>query len=231
MTRPPVALAMALLGGLAACGTPPYSEAPVATNFARLPQLKPQSSAHWSLIAKDVVDQLRPTIGNHPVFVRKPREETEFARVFHAQLISALSVKGVRVSKEPRYGVASVDVDAQLVRFSPGRYQNRHFTSAVAITTGLWALYGLNPSPRTAQVIGTEAIAATIDWDSWFNSHYASGATPQHELVVTASVSNETQILGQRTDVYYIADGDRPLYQLPPPAPPPPPKMMVTGGD
>lgn len=212
---------------MAACMAPPYSEAPLATNFPRQAQQKPQSAGHWSIVANDLVDHIRPAITGNSIFIKKPSVETEFSRVFRAQVISALSNKGIRVNKEAYANVLTLDIDAQLVHFSPGRHQNTYVPVSVLLATGYWVLRGLDLNSGALQVVGTEAGAAAIDWNSWFNSQYASGPTPEHELIVTISVSNSTQILGQRTDVYYITDSDRRLYT---PPPPPPPKLIIKGG-
>lgn len=211
----------------AACMTPPYSDAPVATNFPRQAQQKPQSPSHWAVIADDLVDQIRPAITGNVVFVKKPAAESEFSKTFRTQVISTLSSKGYKINREASPNVLTLEFDAQLMHFSPGRYQNKNFFIAAIIPTSYWVLRGLDVNNGTLKLIGTEAAAGAIDWNSWFSSQYPKGTTPEYELIVTMSVSNASQILGQRTDVYYIEDSDRGLYLPPPPTPA---KMNIKGG-
>ncbi len=195
---------------LGACATQ-YSEAPLATNFRTAEQPKLQAASHWGSIAQDVALQLKPSIGISSVYVTPPKDQSSFSLAFHNQLISSLVNAGVAVSKTPRNALG-LEVETQLVRFSPERYQNRHFVSATAITGGLWAVHGLSAYPQTNAMIATLGIAGALDWNQWFNQKYAQGETPQHELIVTSSLSDSLQFVGRRTDVYYISDGDSSLY-------------------
>lgn len=220
----------------AGCMSPPFSEAPIATNYPSQTQKKPQSAAHWLLIANDLVDQIRPTITGNTVSVvsaRRAAVETDFSRIFRAQVVSALSGKGIKVNKEASSSAPTVEIDAQLVRFTPNRRQNKDAPVLTLIAAGLWVLGGIeHVGTRNALLAG--AAVGDYDWRQWYYSEYPGGATPIGELVVTLSVSNASQILGQRTEVYYIADVDERLYTAtptaPPPEPPPPPRMNIKGG-
>jgi hypothetical protein len=207
--------------------TPPYSEAPIATNFSRQNQPKTQSSAHWAVIAGDLVNQIRPAITGDTVFVARPSVETDFSRTFRSQIISALSTRGIKIGKESYANVLTLDVDAKLVHFSPGRQQNKYFLLSSAIATGYWVSRGLDLNSGSLALVGSVGATTAFDRHNWLDSQNASGPTPEYELIVTVSVSNSSQILGQRTDVYYIADSDKALYVPPPPVPP---KMTISGG-
>ncbi len=212
---------------LAGCAVE-YSEAPRPTNFSILKQKKIQAGAHWDLIANDVAEQIKNSIGkNEILFIAQPQQEDEFAKAFYNQLLSALVNKGIRVSKNGDTRALVINVETQLVKFSPDRFQNHRFVSSTAIAAGLMAVNGLNPSSSTSAAIGILGITAANDWHQWMEREYANGATPQYELIVTTSATNTVQYIARRTDVYYIADPDSRLYDRPPPADK---TIKITGG-
>lgn len=47
----------------------------------------------------------------------------------------------------------------------------------------------------------------------WFRAEFATGDTPQTEIIVTTSVSDGTRYLSRNTSVYYVADSDKALYE------------------
>jgi len=206
----PVAMATMML---AACATP-YSETPLAGNFATTNQNKLQASSHWLLIAKDVAEQIKlgtDKVGA-PVYVTPPSQNSKFSHVFYDQVITSLVNQGVIVRRVHDATVQVVDIDTQLVRFSPDREQNRRFTSMAALAAGVSALYGVNWASGTKAAVGGIAATAGYDWLSWVDQEYAKGKTPSYELIITTSLTKNAQYLARRTDAYYINDSDAPLY-------------------
>lgn len=205
-------MAALLLAGCAA----QYSEAPRPTNFSILQQKKLQAASHWELIADDVAEQIKNSVGKDQIlYVSRPANETEFTRAFNTQLITSLVNKGIYVSKNGDTRALVIDVDTQLVKFSPNRYQNHRFVSSTAIAAGVMAVHGLNMSGEANAAIGVLGLAAALDWHNWVEREYAGGETPQGELIVTTSATNNVQYVARRTDVYYIADPDSRLYRAP----------------
>ena len=209
-----------LLVGMAAilvagCATE-FSEVPRPTNYSILKQKKVQSGAHWDLIANDVAEQLKNSIGRDEIlFVSLPLRNTDFNRAFRNQMITALVNKGVRVSPNGDTRALVIDVEAQLVKFSPQRFQNARFVSSTAIAAGFMAVHGLDLSDSGNAAVGILGLTAARDWHQWLEREYANGDTPQHELIVTTSASNSAQYVARRTDVYYISDADNRLYGPP----------------
>lgn len=202
-------LALALLGG---CATQ-FSETPLAINFPTDKQHKLQAGSHWGLIAANVAEQIKTSVAkDSTLYVVPARLQTDFNRAFHNQLVSALVNQGLSVTKSYDSQALLVDIDTQLVNFSPDRFQNRRFVSATAITAGLLAVNGV-VSGSDAAAVGALGIAAAIDWDQLVNQEFARGRTPSHELIVTTSASRNSQYIARRTDVYYISDTDSRLYQ------------------
>ena len=216
MRKRNISATLALAAMLAGCATP-YSEAPLATNFPTGKQQKLQAAAHWNLIANDVAKQLAASLKGKPVlppiYVNQAGNKTEFSKVFNSQLISALVAEGLVVHKNP-VGALVVDIDTQAVQFSANRPQYNHAGTATVLTAGVWALYQASPAGiATAAVVGADAYM-------WFRSEFATGATPQTEIVITASVSDSNQYLARTTSVYYVADSDASLYRGAAPAAP-----------
>ncbi|MFZ6777537.1 hypothetical protein ACO0LD_11975 [Undibacterium sp. Ji83W] len=206
----PIALAAALLAG---CATP-YSETPLAGNFPTTTQNKLQAASHWLVIAKDVAEQIKlgtDKIGA-PVYIMPPEKDSQFTQAFYNQIITSLVNQGVVVRKINDSTTQVVNIETQLVRFSPDRHQNKRFTSVTAIGVGIAAVHGLGIPVRTDAVLGGLALAGAYDWTNWVNQEYAKGRTPMHELIVTTSLVKNSQYIARRTDAYYVADWDWTLY-------------------
>ena len=216
MTRTRFAATLLCLPLFAACATP-YSEAPLATNFPTNKQPKLQAAAHWNVIAGDVARQISVGLKDkRPLFVNQSSVKTAFDRAFTNDLISALVAGGHTVLKNPA-GALSVDVDTQAVRFSPNRPQYNHGGVATAVTAGVWALRDVNLN-TAGQVLGAAvAVGAAADAYSWFRAEFATGETPQTEIIITTSASDASQYLARSTSVYYVADTDRQMYVYEPP--------------
>lgn len=218
MKAMPLAVVVAFLPLIVSCATP-YNEAPLATNFPTTKQPKLQAAAHWNVIAKDVAQHLSAYLkvkDAPPLFVNEASNKTAFDRAFTNQLISALVAAGYAVTKLPSDALI-VDVDIQVVRFSANRPQYRHTGLATALATGVWALHAAEATAGAVLVTGV----ASADAYTWFSSEFASGATPQTEIIITTSVSDLTRYVARSTNVYYLADSDSKLYINEPPLPPP----------
>ncbi len=196
---------------LAGCAAE-YSEVPRPTNYPVLKQKKMQAASHWNIIANDVAEQISNSIRKDEIlYLSRSKQETEFNEAFYNQLLTALVNKGIRISKNGDTRALTVDVETQLVKFSPNRFQNHRFVSSTVIAAGLMAVNGLHPSTTTAAALGILGVTAANDWHQWMDE-YAKGETPQYELIVTTSATNSVQYIARRTDVYYIADPDNHLY-------------------
>ena len=131
---------------------------------------------------------------------------------FYTEIITALVNQGVTVRRTNDGTAQVIDIETQLVRFSPDRHQNQRFVSVTAIGAGIAAIHGLGIPVKTDYVLGGLGLAAAYDWTSWVNQEYARGATPRHELIVTTSLVKNSQFIARRTDAYYVADWDWTLY-------------------
>jgi hypothetical protein len=203
-----VGAALALTAIVAGCATP-YSEAPLATNFPTTKQPKVQAASHWNTIAGDVTNQISSKLAERrPLYVAQSATNTAFDRAFANQLISALMSGGQTVLKSPA-GALTVEFDTQVVSFSPNRPQYRHAGTATALATGVWAL-SAGEATAGAAIFATVAAADTY---AWFHAEFATGETPQTEIIVTTSVTDNNRFLSRNTSVYYVADSDKALYE------------------
>lgn len=203
-----IGAALALTAIVTGCATP-HSEVPLATNFPTAKQPKVQAAAHWNTIAVDVASQMSTKlVERRPLHVAQPATKSAFDRAFANQLVSALVGSGHTVLKSPA-GALTVEVDTQIVSFSPDRPQYRHAGTATALATGVWALH-VGEATAGAALFATIAAA---DAYTWFRSEFATGETPKTEIIVTTSVSDNNQYLSRNTSVYYVADSDKALYE------------------
>ena len=212
MTIKPLVAALVCMSLVVGCAAP-YTEAPLATNFQTTKQQKLQAAAHWNVIAGDVANQISSSLKDkRPLFVNQASGKTEFDRAFSNQLISALLASGFTVMKAPA-GALSVNVDTQAVHFSANRPQYTHVGAATALTGGVWALHQVEATAGFLLLVGV----ASADAHSWFRSEFASGATPQTEIIVTTSVTDDNQYVTRSTSIYYVADSDSRMYEYVPP--------------
>ncbi|MDH1212964.1 hypothetical protein N5C38_18130 [Pseudomonas chengduensis] len=193
------------------CATP-FTPVPVAVNFPHAKQEKLQAASHWQLIAEDTARQLiRSLPDDRPLYVSQPATQSPFARVFSQQLISSLLSAGYPIYKRDNgSGVLVVEVSAEPVRFSPNRLQYRYVGTATTLTSGLWVLRNIyrNVSPGAAMV----SAAAGLDAAEWYHSEFAKGPTPEIELVVNTSISDQYRYYAQTSSAYYTVDPEWRLY-------------------
>lgn len=202
-------LAAALLA--AGCAAP-YTEAPLATNFPTFSQPKLQAATHWALIARDAARHVAASLPPQaPVFINHAPDESAFQRAFTDQLATSLLAQGFSVRKTPDNALL-VDVETQAVTFSPDRPQYRHAGAATSLGAGVWVLHDIVvKNANGAASAGLLALGAA-DALAWFQSVFASGATPQNEIIVSVSVADADRYLARTTNVYYVADSDHSLY-------------------
>lgn len=212
LTRTSTAVLAAL--AIAGCAAP-YSEAPLATNFPTTQQEKLQAAAHWNAISTDMAKEVMtalpsPLTGNLYV---ETSQESPFSQAMKEQLTTAMVRGGYPVAKQPE-GALKVELSTQVVEFSEARKQNKWIGWPTALVTGAWAVRTLSTEVTAKTTAAATVTAGAIGWDvySWFKAQSASGPTPQTEIIVNVSVSDENRYLARSTHVYYVADSDRVLY-------------------
>ena len=203
--------ALALAGAMLAAGCAmPYSPAPVATNFPSTQQAKLQAAAHWGVIARHMAGQIAPSLkvnARRPLYVSS-QQSTAFAQGVTAHLVTALVHDGYVVVKVPDANTLRIELDTQVVAFSPKRPQYKFAGERSALVASMWVLTGID---HTVEWLVTAAIGGQ-DAYAWFRSQFATGATPKTEIVVNLSLADEQRYYARSTSVYYTLDTDRALY-------------------
>lgn len=192
-----------------------HSETPLATNFPTTKQEKLQAASHWEAITADMAKELSaslPTPLTGSLYVQTA-QESPFNRAVKDQLITSLVQSGHPIAKTPDAAI-KVEVDTQVVEFSPNRSQNKWIGVPTALVTGAWALRAVETKSgaNTTAAVGVTALAVGTDIYRWFKSEDASGHTPRTEIIVNVSVSDDHRYIARTTNVYYVTDTDRELY-------------------
>lgn len=206
-------LSSVIFGG---CATP-FSEAPMATNFANSEQIKVQAGAHWESIAKHLSKTMIEQIGTKKiVYINEPSEKSKFNIALHSLLLSSLIKEGIIIAKFSAASDITIDLKTQVIKFSKDRASGRNLVGVpTLLTTGVWALTGVGTANtvRTTVGISTGVTAVGIDAYNWFGSQYAAGEIPQHEIIVSVNATDNAQYLSSVSNIYYIADSDTGLYK------------------
>lgn len=193
--------------------TTPYSEVPIAKTFKTSSQEKLQAASHWELITNDLSQKLQAKIEgkvdkNTPLFV-SATNHSQFNQAVVAELISSLLTNGYTIVKRPKDSIR-VDVDTQVLQFSPDRLQAGKVGVPTLIATGLWAAADVGSisaaGVATGAIAGTEALM-------YMNSDRASGQTPKTEIIVGVTVSDESNYIAKSRGTYYVSDTDQWLYK------------------
>lgn len=229
---------------LAGC-TAPFTEAPVATNFEASEQRKLQSAQHWQVIADDAASQLLQQLEgtlcapNQPVcsrglhegkklYIRSLETDNQFHRAFKLSLMNSLIKANVfRVATRPNdKDVLVIDVATEYVRWAERARRDPVMGEMTVLTSGLWVLRQTydHVSPGAAMV------GAAVSADAYFayNSKFAKGPRPRHELMVSVSVADQQYYYANTVNVYYTTERDfysKYAYRQPPPKLP---KLPVT---
>lgn len=201
----------ALCGALLAAGCAiPYSPAPVATNFPNSLQVKLQAGAHWGVIARHMTNQLAPSLkvnARRPMYV-SAQQSSAFAQGVSAHLVTALVNDGYTVVKVPDANTLRIELDTQVVAFSPNRPQYKFAGERTALVAGAWLLTGID---RSIEFLASAAVGGQ-DAYAWFHSQFATGATPKTEVIVNLSLADDSRYYARTSAVYYTVDSDRALY-------------------
>lgn len=203
---------LACVLALAGCVTP-YSEVPIAKTFPTTSQEKLQAASHWGLITNDLSKKIQANIAgkvdkNQALYV-SAKESSAFNQAVVAELISSLVADGYLVVKSPDNTV-KVDVDTQVLQFSPHRLQARTVGVPTAIAAGLWASAEIGSITGAGLATGVIAGAEAL---TYMNSDKASGSTPKSEIIINVSVSDASHYIAVSRGTYYVSDTDKWLYQ------------------
>ena len=210
--------AMALTAGLVLAGCASrYTPTPLPANFPVTKQAKLQAAHHWGAIAGDIEKQVVAELKKspaRPVYIAEARDPSPFQRALAVQLTTSLVNDGHTVSRTPA-GSLKIDLDVQALTFAADRPQYRYHGQLAALAAGVWT------TRDASQPVVLEVPTATgaLDMRDTWNAQFSPGDTPQTEIIVTVSVSDQYRYVARNTSAYYVADTDRRLYGIVDPAP------------
>jgi Ni,Fe-hydrogenase III small subunit len=205
-----LALALTMTG----CVTP-YSETPTAKNFATTPQEKLQAASHWAIITGDLAQKVQSQMSGkmdkeQPLYI-SAKNNSPFNQTVVNELISTLVGSGYNVVKSPE-NTTKINVDTQVLKFSPNRLQAKMVGLPTALTAGVWAIAETGISGSSAGAIATTLVAGA-EALSYINSDKASGNTPRTEIITNISVEDNNKYIAVSRGTYYVSDTDKWLYQ------------------
>jgi len=207
-----ISLAVLLLSGC----THKYSEAPLATNFKTTNQKKLQAAQHWEVIGNDLAESIIKKIGtNKNVYVNHIDNDLKFNNSLYSFIMSRLISSGIRVSKVKKESDIVINIGTNDVEFSNknrGIY-TRTKGSITMLSAGVGAIYGISHLTSGPAIIGTGIAAIGMDTYNAYHSQYASGFTPKNEIIVTVSAIDGNKYVAHYSNIYYIDDSDRKLYE------------------
>ncbi len=203
-----VSCAFAITG----CVTP-YSETPVATNFQTTSQHKLQAAAHWGVISNDLTNKIKTNMASavnkdQAIYVSSTTT-SPFNHAVVGEIIASLVTDGYNVVKKPKDAI-SLEVETQVLEFSPNRYRAQRVGVASALATGVWALAEVGASVTAAGV--ATGVIFGAEAATYANAENASGSTPKTEIIINVSASNENRFLAVTRGTYYVSDTDKGLY-------------------
>lgn len=203
-------LAAAIAAVTLGCASP----VPVADNFPLSYQKVARTAHHWDVVADDVVAQTADTLrdrqsfSGRPVYVMQPTRNTTFDAAFRDFMLNRLVDRGIDVNVcsapsevQVRYSTRVVEHLANMPKYRPG--------FLTALSSGVLVGHFLADASLSADAaygIGIPfAIAADIA-----ASHAAEPT--RTEIIVTTTITDGNKFVMRRSDVYYVPDGDRPIF-------------------
>ena len=213
MSKAKIATTLLCMLAITGCATP-YSEVPTAKNFSASSQEKIQAASHWGLITNDLYKKLQVRISgkvdkSQRLYVSS-KDGSPFNQAIVAELISELVADGYLVAKNPE-NTTKIDIDTQVLEFSPNRLKPISSGVPTLIVGGLWALTESGVAVTAAGVASTAIVGA--DAYNYFSSETAAGPTPKTEIIVNIGVSNADNYIAVSRGTYYVSDTDKWLYQ------------------
>lgn len=206
-------VAFAGIVSLTGCATP-YSETPQAKNFPTTSQEKLQAASHWRLITDDLYKKMQASMvgkieKSQPLYV-SAKDTSAFNKAVVAELTYSLVADGYTVLKNGE-NVIKIDVDTQVLEFSPSRLKAKKVGLLTAIATGLWAVTEAG-GPITTAGVATVAVAGS-EALTYMNSDQAAGETPKTEIIINIAALDANRYIAVSRGSYYVSDTDKGLYQ------------------
>lgn len=190
------------------------SPVPVADNFPLSYQKVARTAHHWDVVADDVVAQTADTLrgrgafSERSLYVMQPARSTMFDAAFRDFLLNRMVDRGMTVNVcsapsevQVRYSTRVVQHSANMPKYRPG--------FLTALTSGVWVGHLLSESSLSADAAYAIGIPFAVAADV-IAGHEAEPT--RTEIIVTTTITEANHFVMRRSDVYYVPDGDRPIF-------------------
>ncbi len=203
--------------GIVGCTSP----VPVAQNFPRTYQKVAQTSQHWNVVARDVVEQTEKMVAEskdlqgREFFVPVGMRNSFFDSTFREFLIDHMVNKRmpVAVCSQTELSPGFEQAPAVIVRYETRvvrhaampLYQPGLLT---ALATGVYAVHAISKFDNgDARGVGGIGVAAAVD--TWAATMPKETKT---ELIITATIHERNRFVMRKSLIYYVPDGDIELF-------------------
>jgi hypothetical protein len=206
-----------------------YSDVPTPTRYEKSGQQKLMAADHWRLIADDFAQQISADLkqknAGQALYIIPAGKSGDFDFVegFRELLTTTLVNQGWVVRTVPQNAL-QMDIRYSAYKFNPNRRENtRHYGKRTTLAAGVWALHDLfehtsdsfdSVMPKVSAVAVVADVAEWLAFESGPNplAQNASGRIPSTEILLTAHITYDDQIVARRSSIYYVADEDSAIY-------------------
>ncbi len=203
--------ALLLLAFTAAC-----SQVPQATSHPYSVQRTMQAMHHWDVLADDVAAQVRVVAGR--IFIAPPpKNSSPFQQGFHDLLITRLVNQGVEVPTTPDPQTFTLEYKLQTIRHQADRGIQRPPPGMLTtLAGGMLVLRNALDHGQASQAWKGAGLAGAVAVDLLWD---AFPAIPDHELLITSTITHDGRYIFRRSDLYYINGADAWHYREKSPTP------------
>ncbi|WP_159051668.1 hypothetical protein [Thauera aromatica] len=214
--KPSYAVLIPIAAAVVGCASP----VPVAQNFELTRQKVARAAHHWDVVAEDVVSQTLQSVAEKPQlqgrgFFVTPTRNTAFEVAFRDFMITHLVQRGATVSEckigspaVPGFARDGADVEVryhtQIIVHS-GRGWDYQPPRLTLLASGVAVLREIFLDDH--EVAGALTGVALAEW---WAGHMARPT--RTELIVTTTVVENNRFVMRTKDIYYVPDGDAPLF-------------------
>lgn len=187
------------------------AEAPINYQFESTPQYELNASQDWSIIAKDIIDQLKNTSDRYKLskkafYLNLQSPDSEFTTAFSDFLIQHALESGIKITNKQSNAIV-LNYKVQLVEFNAFRsMHNAKKFSLTRLGAGVIVAREFLDLIDANKNVGKGIISAFA-----IDSVLARFA-PQNELIVSTSILNKNIYIHKSNDIYYAESLDKDLY-------------------
>jgi len=195
------------------------SRTPHAVNFPSTSQHMVRSAHHWDVIAADTAQEtIRVLLNNSyldnlPVYIQKKEKLSEFEKGFYEFLTTHLVQHGVTITENPQRAL-TLSYDTMIIKHRGDRSPSPQ-GALTKLAAGYMVYRNLIVGTPSAWIAGATVLGTT----ALIDRSIALYDSPSHtEIMVTTSIKENNEYVMRKSDVYYVEDFNRSLFQVQAPA-------------